>query len=460
MDRLFSKRVVVVLVMVVAGGVLWAGDLPKIRVAGSGFEDGEGKAFVPFGVNYYRPGTGWAPQVWKQFDAGATRKDFALLKAMGGNCVRVFLTAGSFYRRPGVLEEDGLKKLDAFLSLAEEAGLYVHPTGPDHWEGSPEWTRGDRFSDEKALVALEQFWRLLAARYKGRRVIFAYDLLNEPMVRWDTPTMRSRWTAWAKNRLGEEDASAPAAENKADDRRLLEYQMFREELADEWTRRQAEAIRQADPEALVTVGLIQWAVPAVMSKPNMYAGFRPSRQARYLDFLEVHFYPLERGVMEYGDAEQEARNLAYLEAVVREVAKPGKPVVVAEYGWHGGGTFPMGDQQSKPGREEDQARWCSRLIGTTATLAAGWLNWGFYDHPEARDVSRHTGLLTPEGKEKAWGTAFRELAMRYTRQPPDRRGVGVRPDLPWDRCITDSKAGDRFREEYYRAFLAEKSRVE
>ena len=40
----------------------------KIAKDGRSFETEAGKPFVPFGVNYYRPGTGWAPQVWKQFD--------------------------------------------------------------------------------------------------------------------------------------------------------------------------------------------------------------------------------------------------------------------------------------------------------------------------------------------------------------------------------------------------------
>src|SRR5512140_1091729 len=70
--------------------------LAKIRVVPGGrtFEAPSGKPFVPMGVNYYRPGTGWAPQLWKQFDAEATRADFARMKAVGVNCVRVFLTYG------------------------------------------------------------------------------------------------------------------------------------------------------------------------------------------------------------------------------------------------------------------------------------------------------------------------------------------------------------------------------
>ncbi|MGC8991668.1 MAG: hypothetical protein ACP5MD_16255, partial [Verrucomicrobiia bacterium] len=73
--------------------------LPKVRVApdNRSFVADDGKRFVPFGVNYFRPGTGWAPQIWKQFDPEATRRDFARLRELGANCVRVFSTFGSFY---------------------------------------------------------------------------------------------------------------------------------------------------------------------------------------------------------------------------------------------------------------------------------------------------------------------------------------------------------------------------
>ena len=43
------------------------------------------------------------------------------------------------------------------------------------------------------------------------------------------------------------------------------------------------------------------------------------------------------GAYHYGNADAEQRNLAYLHAVVREAAAPGKPVVLAEFGWYGGG---------------------------------------------------------------------------------------------------------------------------
>ena len=444
--------------------------LPRIQIASGGrsFETANGRPFVPFGVNYYRPGTGWAPQVWKQFDAEATRQDFARMKKLGVNCVRVFLSYGSFCMEPGVLDTNGLAKFDRFLALAEAAGIYVHPSGLDHWEGTPQWARPDRIADDRVLRGLELFWKEFAARYRNRTVIFAYDLRNEPEVPWDTLPLREKWNRWIEKGYGTVNeltrawnatnrnpafGSLAAPQTKtAGARELLDYQLFREEIADEWTRRQVTAIKTADPQALVTVGLIQWSVPSLLSRVEHYSGFRPERQARLLDFLEIHFYPLERGAYEYRSDEEEGRNLAYLESVVREVARAAKPVVVAEFGWYGGGQPKFDKGRHPAASEEQQARWCRRVVETTAGLAVGWLNWGFYDHPEARDVSELTGLLTVDGTVKAWGREFKELTARYSREPIPPARLGERPALDWNRCIISPAAGNEFREKYYLAW--------
>ena len=452
--------------------------LPKIRLARDGrtFETETGKPFVPFGVNYYRPGTGWAPQVWKKFDPTATRQDFVRLKELGANCVRVFLTYGSFCSQAGRLDPDGLAKFDQFLALAEEAGLYVHPAGPDHWEGTPAWAAGDRIASERLLAGLESFWKQFTARYRGRGVIFAYDLRNEPEVRWDSPDMQRQWNAWLKQRYGSVQRTAaawgtnavvlewgeipaPPAKDSLTNRLLLDYQQFREDLADAWTRRQVTAIKAADRNALVTVGLIQWSVPSLLPGVSSYSGFRPVRQARFLDFMEVHFYPLNKGFYAYSGDDDEARNLAYLESVVREVAAVGKPVVLAEFGWYGGGKLTFDKARQPAATEEQQARWNRRLVETTAGLATGWLNWGFYDHPESKDVSQLTGLLTADGQTKAWGREFQKLAAQYQSRVIPPLKLGARPVLNWDRSITSTKAGQAFREDYFQAFQAERGQA-
>jgi hypothetical protein len=438
-----------------------------------GFVTSDGARYVPFGVNYYRPGTGWAPQVWKQFDAEATRRDFARMKELNLNCVRVFLTFGSFYRESGKLDPEGLARLDQFLDLAEAAGIYVHPTGPDHWEGLPEWARGDRIADEHVLEALEAFWKALASRYRGRTVLFAYDLLNEPEVAWDSPALRSKWGKWVRQQYPTPAQAAeawrqpvegitwseppiPSRDNAPGSRLLLDYQRFRERIADEWTRRQAAAIKSADPDALVTVGLIQWSVPVLLAAPWHYSGFRPERQAGYLDFLEIHFYPLEHGAYEYAGEESEARNLAYLESVIREVSRPGKPVVLGEFGWYGGGQPGFDGGRHPAATEEQQARWGRAVVETSAGWVSGWLNWGFHDHPEARDVSELTGLLRVDGTVKAWGNELSALSRGWARNTMSRDVAVARPEPNWDELLTNTEAGHAFRERYYRVFRQNK----
>jgi len=327
------------------------------------------------------------------------------------------------------------------------------------------------------LRALEVFWAKFAQRYRGRPAIFAYDLRNEPEVAWDTPAMRARWNAWLRAEYGSAEKAAaawgiapeaiawgrqipPAAENSAGNRQLLDYQYFRESVALEWTRRQVQAIKAADPAALVTVGLIQWSVPALLPGVRHYSGFRPKTQAAFLDFLEIHFYPLESGCYEYADRQAEQRNLAYLESVVREVAGAagGKPVVLAEFGWYGGGRLTIDQGRHPAATEEQQARWCLQAVAATRGLAGGWLNWGLFDEPEAGDVSQLTGLLTASGQLKAWGREFQRLG-RTCAAGSWEQGAGSgkgRPILDWDRCLTTTEAGRQFREAYLKAYLAER----
>ncbi len=461
--------------LTVKAGAAPAQPLPKVRVAKDGrtFVTEDGKPFVPFGVNYYRPGTGWAPQVWKQFDAEATRKDFARMKELGVNCIRIFLTYHSFYSDPGVLGKDGLEKFDQLLDIAEKAGIYVHPAGPEFWEGKPNW-KPVAVADQRTLQYTVEFWKLFVAKYRGRHVLFAYDLKNEPDIGWKNEVIRPQWDAWlakkygtatkltaawgATNQLEFSAIPEPEPKNALNSPKLLDFQAFREDLADEWTRRQAEAIKSADPEALVTVGFLQTSVPSrFWGNISDYTGFRPSRQAKFLDFLEIHFYPSEGGGYEYRNEQDELANLAYLEGIVREVARPGKPVVLAEFGWYGGTEKPKFDHGAHPlGTEEQQAKYLRRVVEVSAGFVTGWLNWGLYDNPGANDCSELTGLLTVEGKVKAWGQTFQQLSGRYTGTHIEPATINWRPALDWEACVTSAAEANDFRAAYRKAFLADR----
>jgi len=49
----------------------------------------------------------------------------------------------------------------------------------------------------------------------------------------------------------------------------------------------AAAVRRADPQALVTVGLLPWS----LDRPGLRSGFVPQKIAPVLDFVSVHLYP-------------------------------------------------------------------------------------------------------------------------------------------------------------------------
>ena len=424
-----------------------------------------GKPWRPFGCNYFDPEVGWAPKLWQRFDAGRVESHFRAMRELGVNVVRVFLTAGSFYREPPSLEPEALAKLDRLIAIARKSGIRVHPTGPDHWEGTPAWRRGDFYAEPKALEAQVSFWKALAARYRDEPAIFAWDLLNEPHVRWGGPAMEAAWGAWLREKYPDPQAlrgawgidpkegafetgippDAPSAS-----RRLLDYQRFRESVAERWVKAQVDAIRSVDPNHLVTVGLIQWSVPALLGKPSQYAAFRPSRMAPLLDFLTIHFYPL-RGDPNASEAAFDA-NLAYLEFVLRcaRAGDPAKPLLVGEFGWYGGGA--ADGHPERPA--EDQARWCKAAVLQGRGIAAGWLNWAYADTPESRDCTKFSGLVTAGGAVKAWGAAFRELADHPESWASPAPAPAAEVTFDFDRAIVDPEAGDAGLAAYAEAWKA------
>jgi endo-1,4-beta-mannosidase len=357
------------------------------------------------------------------------------------------------------------------LVIGRKYGIRIHPTGPDHWEGTPAWRRTDFIADTQALEAQSSFWKAFAARYKDEPIIFAYDLLNEPHVRWDTPAMRAKWPRWLRDKYGTleslrrewgdegEDAQSfegieiPRDAAAAESRALLDFQHFRESLGDDWVRVQVDAIRSADPNHLVTVGFIQWTVPVNYGRPSRYAAFRPSRIAPMLDFPSIHFYPLYGGDPLASD-ENLTRNLAYLEFVLRYVkaGSPEKPLFVGEFGWHGGGK-PDGLQEWSA---DDQARWCRAAVLQGRGIAAGWLNWAYADTPSSRDTTKFSGLVTDEGKPKPWGLAFSELAAKpvlWTQEAPVPKGEIV---FEVDKAIVDPQTADTFLRRYHETWTREK----
>ena len=277
-------------------------------------ERGTGRPFVAVGVNYFSPHVGWAPKLWQEFDEKIIAQHLDLIRQQGFNTIRVFLSFDAFHREPGVVRADGEAKFRKLLEMCRARGIRVIPAGPDHWEGVPAWRRNeDRFADENILRADETWWSAFASRFKDDPTILAWDLYNEPAIRWGTSAMRPKWNDWLRREYGTEAkiASAwamspdrvgrigsiepPPTKPAMNDQRLFDYQRFRQSIADEWTRRLSLAIRGADPNHLVTIGYVQWVSTALQPPDVQYhAGFDIRSNARLLDFVTIHFYPLDR----------------------------------------------------------------------------------------------------------------------------------------------------------------------
>ncbi len=85
-----------------------------IRVGSDGESfDAGGRAFVPWGCNYYDPFTGWAPRLWELFDPVRVAEQFAHMQSIGVNVVRVFSTIVAVLEasdRPGATASPGSRR--------------------------------------------------------------------------------------------------------------------------------------------------------------------------------------------------------------------------------------------------------------------------------------------------------------------------------------------------------------
>lgn len=446
-------------------------DMPFIEVDPSSTtafrERGTGKPFVSIGVNYFDPETGWAPKKWQQFDETRVREHIRLIAEQGFNTIRVFITLASFEVEPGKLSGEGPAKFRKLLDICREHAVYVIPTGPELWEGAPDWYKGrDRFADEEMLANEASWWREFAGRFAGEPAILAWDLANEPTVAWDTPAMQKRWHAWLASKYGTVERVAAAWQQPAEqieaidriaippkvpargDRKLLDYQRFREHVGGEWVRRMTQAIRSVDANHMVTVGHIQWASPVMLPSVEHYAGFDLKAETRHVDFTTIHFYPIA-GPRPCDSPEGFAVNAIYLQAVLADCTV-GKPLVIGEFNWYGGGGLRGHAGWDLPEMPvEHQVEWCSLLLHVSVGRVCGWHNWGFADTPTARDISRWSGCWTTDLQLKPWGRVFGRFAKASARAPAPARAFDPwLTSTPFDReaAMTDPGVGNEYRQ--------------
>jgi hypothetical protein len=224
--------------------------------------------------------------------------------------------------------QESLDQLARLLALAEKTGLYLDVTGLGCYkkEDVPPWYNA--LDDGPRWELQARFWEAVAGTCCRSPAVFCYDLMNEPIV---TEDKKDR--DWTPGAFGDRYFVQ---------RLTLDFAGRSEkQIARAWVEKMAAAVRKHDPQHLLTVGAIPWALTWPAAQPLFYS----KEVSSNLDFVSLHFYP--KG----GEVPKALTALA--------VYNIGKPMVIEEM-------FPL----NCPLADLDQ------FIEGSRPLASGWI--GFY----------------------------------------------------------------------------------
>lgn len=328
-----------------------------------------GAEFRPWGFNYDHDAANRLLETYWINEWGAVAGDFAEMKQLGANTVRIHLQVSRFMKSAVETNRESLDQLSRLVALAEKTGLYLDVTGLGCYDKKdvPAWYSQ---LDEKERWAVQaRFWEAVAAVCAHSPAVFCYDLMNEPVV---TDDKQNRdWTPGAfGDRYFVQRLTLDFAGRSA------------KQIAEAWVNRMVAAIRRHDRRHLVTVGAIPWAMTWPNAKPLFYS----PEVSKNLDFVSLHFYPKK------GEVSQALKALAVYDI--------GKPIVIEEM-------FPL----SCPLADLDQ------FIDGSQPLAVGWI--GFYWGKTIADYNL--------GKASISDAITREWLGYFTRKTPEILNSSLTP---------------------------------
>jgi hypothetical protein len=319
--------------------------------------------FHPWGLNYGHAGA-LIEDFWDR-DWDTLAADFAKMKALGANLVRVHLQVGRFMDGPDSPNAHALAQLGRLLDLARQTGLRLDLTGLACYRpaDAPAWYEGQ---DEAAHWATQAaFWRAVAGQVDGNPAVFCYDLANEPIVPGQPVTHWSSGQLFGGYDFVQFVVRDPAGRTRS-------------AIAAAWIERLKAAIRERDRRTPITLGMLPWTTGW-----GHLSGFVPAEVAPRLDFLSVHLYP-------------KSKDPAEAERGLRECAV-GKPLLIEE-------TFPLSCSSDE----------LTAFLRASRSAACGWV-WHFDGRtPEDYDEIERAGKLTLS--DAVWRAAlrlFRQLGPEF-----------------------------------------------
>ncbi|MHC4517265.1 MAG: cellulase family glycosylhydrolase [Planctomycetota bacterium] len=259
-----------------------------------------GRKFVAWGVNYDHDAAGRLLEDYWHDEWPTVAEDFAEIKDLGANVVRVHLQVAAFLDGPQEPNDTALAQLARLLTLAVQTGLYLDITGLGcyHKQDVPPWY--EALTESERWDAQARFWEAVAQVCAASHAVFCYDLMNEPIL----PGANKVETDWL--------AGAFAGKHFVQRIALDLAGRTRHQVAKAWVDKLVAAIRKHDKQHMITVGVIPWAHVFPGAKPLFYS----QQVGANLDFTSVHFYPKK------GEVDKALTALAAYDV--------GKPLVVEE----------------------------------------------------------------------------------------------------------------------------------
>ncbi|HET9906032.1 MAG TPA: cellulase family glycosylhydrolase [Anaerolineales bacterium] len=381
------------------------------------------------GVNYWPRHK--AMYWWSNFDSGEVREEFAILKEIGLNVVRIFLLWDDFQPDPTSVSEAMVKNLVTVADIAAETGLGIdltfftgHMSGPN-W--SPRWLLGGELPP-----AAHQHW-LRDVVSEGKRVDTGYrNMFHDEMaleaerllVRTVVSALKDHPGIWMWNLGNEPD--------------LFAWPNSSEEGA-AWVREMVELIKEIDPNHPVTIGLHGDG----LHRDN---GLRIDKVYAHTDVAVMHSYPM---YTPWARKPLDPDFVPFTCAMTAALA--GKPVLMEEFGGctalPGEASYVMKwtetsgrEREQFMASEEDFAEFLRLTIPKLQhSGATGAMVWCFADYvPELWDRppcqnavhERFFGLVRPDGSLKPHAKVIQEFAATKPQvQPiPEYARFEVNPD--------------------------------
>ena len=474
----------------------------QVSPDGRGFADEQtGTPFVPVGTNYSavldmvdylgKPRRFvqlfGVDQETETDGVAEAEKYMKKLGDLGMNVLRIWMEPTDALPFGPRLDPEFIRKFDRFLDSCGENGIYV--SVGMHMSAHPSGWKLHNFQPPHNQMLLEQL-NLLGNRWGNDERIFSWTIVGEGQLPWYTKWLGQGWPTWlqfwynddldalkdAWGRLSGvdfnsfDDAPVPPRNigpclgvDRVNYGRLDElpddpwagstwrydWRLYLEHVGASRVHKEVAVLRAAGAKQMMTVGANSWTFPNLPAG-QMTLGYMPYFHLDSLDYLCQHNYPMPQclpgGTGDPLDNDKAMQDwLASNEIMGRIYTSLGKPVMLEEWGWYGGGKSEFAGTELKYRTEEEQERYCDLMMQTSQNFYSGWMYWLHRDMPHDGDLTQCSGLFKADGTLKKWGRKYGEWATKLKANPPKLAPAKETVDLNMKRMMTD----DRFHETWW-----------